>query len=183
MKDTSSVRNGLFLASNVEKAFDRLQLSFIKSSPLSDMLVLKIWDDSCRDTPIWTGHETTIGDLDGQELVLGSHRPYKRALSYHACQAYLRNNIDGVPPIPYGTPNAKQSQVASELCLLRGIFDRHVEEEVEDDEGMAEETQGELDEDTASSTHKTPKTKSAGGRCFRCKKRGHVKKNCPGKNL
>ena len=140
-KDISGVRNGLFLACNVEKAFDSLQLSFAKSpNPLSDALVLKIWDDSCRDTPIWAGHKTLIGDLDGRDLILGSHNPFRRALSYHACQAYARNNIEGMsPPSPYGSPNVKLSQVASELSLMRARFDRDFSREVEDNEEETEE--------------------------------------------
>lgn len=146
-RDISGVRNGLFLANNVEKAFDSLKLSFIKSpNPLSDALVLKIWDDSCRGTPIWAGHATVIGDLDGRELVLGSHNPFRRALSYHACHAYAHNNIQDIsPPIPYGSPNVKQSQVASELSLLRARFDQDVIREDEDEDEDEDETEEKLE--------------------------------------
>ena len=107
--DVNSPRNGLFLAKNVEVAFDKLQLSFIKTMLFYDRLYLKIWDDSCRSVPIWPGHTTlTIGDLDGRELVLGPHRPFKRALSYRTYQAYLRcTYVEKVMPEPYGPPDVQ----------------------------------------------------------------------------
>ena len=46
--DIDSVRNGLFLAHNIEFAFDRLQLCFVDNPhPLIDGLVMKIYDDVC----------------------------------------------------------------------------------------------------------------------------------------
>jgi hypothetical protein len=53
--DLSDVRNGLLLAKGIELAFDRLQLSFVKSNPLSENLYLHIWDDSCRNNFIYEG--------------------------------------------------------------------------------------------------------------------------------
>lgn len=75
-----------------------------------------------------------IGDLDGRNLILGGHNPFRRALSYHACQAYAHNNIEGMPPTPYGSPNVKLSHVASEFRLMRSRFDRDVILEEEDEE-------------------------------------------------
>ncbi len=36
--DLNDVRNGLFLAVEIERAFDKLQISFVKSNPLSEAL-------------------------------------------------------------------------------------------------------------------------------------------------
>ena len=42
--DMKSSRNLLFLAQNIEKAYDRQKISFVKKSIVEDELVLKIWD-------------------------------------------------------------------------------------------------------------------------------------------
>jgi hypothetical protein len=41
-------------------AFDRLQISFVPRDILHDDLVLKIWDDGIRGTPIFDAAEETI---------------------------------------------------------------------------------------------------------------------------
>jgi hypothetical protein len=146
--DVNSPRNGLFLAKNVEMAFDKLQLSFIKTKLFYDRLYLKIWDDSCRSVPIWPGHATTIGDLDGRELVLGAHKPFKRALSFQSYQAYMHcTTVGKVMPEPYGTPEAQcdarvQADAWYKAEQLRDIADQHfknMQEELDDEASDAEE--------------------------------------------
>ena len=70
VSDKNSARNGLLLAVNIEIAFDNLKLSFVPSNPLDSLsLVLKIWDKSIRDTPIWPNSARTIGEFEGMPLL------------------------------------------------------------------------------------------------------------------
>ena len=138
-EDVSDPRNFLLLAKNVEIAFDAQQISFVKESPISNDLILKIWDDSVARTPIWeltsfTGRKShsreIIGNWKGKRLNLGSHAPFKRALSYQAYQAYLRHSYVGhTIPLEYGsdtqTDYFKQRKVLKELKdrVVRDIRD------------------------------------------------------------
>ena len=88
------VRNGLFLVTVIHKAFDSLQIAFVKSNPLSTALYLTIIDDECRSNPLFSGSSHTIEDVEGQQLQLGEHKAFLRGLSYHAYQAFLKHNID-----------------------------------------------------------------------------------------
>ncbi len=150
--DVNNVRNGLFLAFGIEKAFDKLQISFIKSHPLKDELYLRIWDDECRTTPLWEGHQQTIGDFDGRPLLLGSHNPFKRCLSYQAYQAHLNIYANEDTPLYFGTPTNSDFDKIGET--LKGEFFRKFEEEVvesEVEEGVkydSEEDEDEEDSDT-----------------------------------
>ena len=58
--DMKSNRNLLFLAANIEKAYDRQQISFVKKSILEDELVLKIWYLTIANTTISAGSAKTI---------------------------------------------------------------------------------------------------------------------------
>jgi hypothetical protein len=146
-EDVESSRNGLLLSKGIENAFDSLQLSFIKS-PVSDEIgllregfVMKIWDDNCRDTFIWRGSNKRIGDYDGHQLLLGGHKPLKRALSNQAYTAFLhfRNdvlNITSLPPSEFGTDN--ESKYYKHRKLLKDNLARDLTEEIDDsndDEG------------------------------------------------
>jgi hypothetical protein len=88
--DIDCVCNGLFLAYNIEQAFDKLQLCFVGNpNPLTDGLVMKIYDDACRDVPLYIGSNKLIGEFDGQALTLGDHLPFQSALCYHAYYTFL----------------------------------------------------------------------------------------------
>jgi HNH endonuclease len=87
--DIDCVRNGLFLAYNIEQAFDKLQLCFVDNPhPLTDGLVMKIYD-VCRDVPLYIGSDRVIGEFDGYALTLGDHLPFRSALCYHAYYTFL----------------------------------------------------------------------------------------------
>jgi hypothetical protein len=134
LQDLSSVQNGLFLASGIEDAFDKLKLSFVKSNPLVEKLFLKIWDGSCRQTSIWPNSSKVIGDYDGHELELGDHKPFKRGLSYQAYIAYLESSSSLVKedePRNYGTPG--EYSYYNERQLLESTFARDVNNEVDED--------------------------------------------------
>ena len=108
--DLLSARNGLLLAKGIEECFDKLQLSFCKKddqSILDDNLYMKIWDDDIRGLPIFLGSSSTIGEFDGHRLVIGSHRPFTRALSFQAYTAYQRNKhrlASQIAPKHFGSP-------------------------------------------------------------------------------
>ena len=130
--DLNLSKNGLFLARNIELAFDRLQVSFVKSNPLLDTLFLKIWDDSCRETPIWDGSDLKIGAFEGAPLRLDSHTIFKRCLSFQAYQAYFNSPGSNVSmPVNYGSPGNYAHY--SEREVLESQFYRDAEE-IESDE-------------------------------------------------
>ena len=69
-RDKNSARNGLLLAANIESAFDNLKLSFVPRNPMdSASLVLKIWDNSIRQTCIWPNSTRKIGEFEGMPLL------------------------------------------------------------------------------------------------------------------
>jgi hypothetical protein len=156
--DVNNVRNGLFLAFGIEKAFDKLQISFIKSNPLKDELYLHIWDDACRTTPLWEGHEQTIGNFDGSPLLLGAHKPFMRCLSYHAYQAYINSNCAKEDfPLYFGTPTKSDfdNQMTMEQTFKAEFFRRYEDEtgesEVEEDvKYVSEEGEDEDDNEDGS---------------------------------
>ena len=141
-EDVSSSRNGLLLSKNIENAFDALQLSFIRgpvpddSGAPMDGFTLKIWDDNCRNTPIWAGSDKLIGEYDGC-IALQRHNPFKRALSHQAYSAFLhfRHELNAMvsPPSEYGSDN--QSKYYKQRKLMKESVDRDMAEELDDANG------------------------------------------------
>lgn len=134
--DINNPRNFLLLAKNVEVCFDRQQLSFVKENPLSNDLILKIWDSSASTIPIWESSKLLIGKYDGKKLLLGDHNPFRRALSYQAYQAYIRHaHIGHSIPLEYGSDDQttfyRQRQTIKEM---KDLVMRDIKEEVESDE-------------------------------------------------
>ena len=104
----------------------------MKSNPLLDTLFLKIWDDSCRETPIWDGSDLKIGAFEGAPLRLDSHTIFKRCLSFQAYQAYFNSPGSNVSmPVNYGSPGNYAHY--SEREVLESQFYRDAEE-IESDE-------------------------------------------------
>ncbi len=136
--DLQDVRNCLLLAHGIEKGFDKLRLSFIKSNPLQNRLYMKIWDDSIRSESIFEGSSRTIGEFDGARLKLGeasgdtfTHNPFRRALSYQAYIAYLRfKHIEGnIEPAEFGSD--EETNYAVQCRLMKQSVIQSVEEELE----------------------------------------------------
>lgn len=136
--DVNSLRNGLLLAKNFEVAFNRLQLSFVKSNPLSQNLYLQIWDDSCRNEPIYDGSTRTIGDFEGEVLNLGSHRPFRRALSFQAYQAFLQSKDISKFEELSEDGSEKVTKYFEQQMLMKDSVLRDIQEELEDDRSMSE---------------------------------------------
>ena len=99
-EDHRSVRNLVFLSWNLEKAFDQLQVSFIPKDALHDDLVLKIWDDSVKNVPVFDDSKCVIGqyenhklnfDLVGQDGVSREHKAFRRCFAYQACKLQLES--------------------------------------------------------------------------------------------
>jgi hypothetical protein len=87
--DLTSTRNVLFLAVNIHRAFERLQLSFVPvghSHSGSSNFKMVILDSSIASVSIWDGHKSTIGMFADHYLNLAGHAPFHRALAY---QAYI----------------------------------------------------------------------------------------------
>ena len=120
IEELQSPRNGLFLAKEVEAAFDRLQISFIPQDILNpSTLVMVIWSDEVKSTPLWKESASSglksskctlkIGEYEGRVLDLKGHDPIKRALAYQATMAYNytlseeRKKKIAQPPL-FGTP-------------------------------------------------------------------------------
>jgi len=106
----ASHSNFIIFDERLEEAFDAMKISFTPHDRLhTEILRLKIWDNSCRDDPVGEGNEadkaedlrahrrvlTTIGDYENAELKLPKiWLVSKRALSYHTLCCYM------YPPFP-----------------------------------------------------------------------------------
>ena len=140
----NSARNMLFLSANIETAFDSLLLCFVKSNPLQDKYFLKVCDEATMSKPIWPDHATTIGSLQGRQLVLDGHEPYKRCLSYQAYETWLNHHasFDIIQDhCMYGTPDS--CRFMTNMQLLQDDVNRIVATEME----MEEDDEGGEDED------------------------------------
>ena len=72
---------------------------------------MKIWDKTCSVIEVFSGAGRTIGEFDGAKLNLGKHKPFRRALSYHAYTAYLKFSFrltSNDQPVEYGSYNERR---------------------------------------------------------------------------
>lgn len=132
--DINHARNGLLLAKGIEEAFDRMQISFIKTNPLHDKLYMKIWDESVLDNPIWKGSKLTIRNFQNNPLSLGRHNPFKRGLSYHAYRCFLYYASDDKlieNQCIYGSPG--NYQFKNDLQLMKEEVYHAIEADNEED--------------------------------------------------
>jgi hypothetical protein len=123
--DVNCSRNGLMLAKNIEKAFDKLLLSFVPKDPFhSSSLVLKIWDPELFESKlsVCDNSDITIESCEGQPLMFKGNPligeevayedasvPFRRALSFQAQQAFAYAQSMGwisrdAEFRPFGTP-------------------------------------------------------------------------------
>jgi len=154
--DVRSSRNGLLLAFGFEKAFDALQLSFIKDpNPLSNKLVVKIWDSEIRNRSIWDVSKPygkknyTIGSFEGRPLILGTHLPFKRALFFQALQAANKwNNLNDSKIVDYWSDNNNSPFAISYRGINNGmnnyenflnVYRKELEENEEEENEKEEE--------------------------------------------
>jgi hypothetical protein len=130
--DVGTPRNGLLLHSAVEKAFDRLDISFVPGSILEpNSLFLKIWtapglrpkSDHPGDARFIAVGSGTLSDYEGRRLtwpVRVAH-PLKRALSFQArlaCERARKNDwTDGsTDTLDFGSPNdGVFSQISAQI--------------------------------------------------------------------
>ncbi len=134
--DVSSPRNGLLLCANIENSYNKLQLTFVKDKNIfSSQLVVKIWDSQCLNIPLWNGSTKFIGQYDGSKLNLGEHKPFMRALSYHAYESYLKYcylpQFKSLVPCEYGSGN--DSDYFKERNMFKEIVEKAIEEEMDED--------------------------------------------------
>jgi hypothetical protein len=132
--DLNLPKNCVFWCIGFERAYESLQLSFVKSHPLQDKLYLKFWNDEVKRNPIWPGSAQCLGDFDGMELKLDGHVIMKRGLSFQAYQAYLHRSEDdrGVDATClYGSPGTYQF-FKSMSTLMEQQYRKDVEEETGD---------------------------------------------------
>jgi len=79
--DVDSPRNGLLMLDDIENAFDRKDLCFIYH-PTKQEIRLFLLNPNLKNAVI-TNTALTFGDIDGTPL-LGSNRPFRRLLGWHA---------------------------------------------------------------------------------------------------
>ena len=145
VRNVNETKNLVFLAYGIERCFDKLQLSFMKTNPLEDKLTLKIWDDDIRNHLIFPGSSQRIGGFDGAELKL-EHTVYKRLLAfqaYQACKKYGFDDDNTLSQTRYGSPGSYPFKNQSEIILEN--FHRTATEEIdveEDDLGDENESLG-----------------------------------------
>jgi hypothetical protein len=98
---------------------------------------MKICDNSCANLPIWYGSKKTIGDFADHILHLGKHKPFRRALSYQAYQAYLK--FSHVPtnlkPFEFGSENG--SEYFKQRKFMRDNVVRDIKIEKDDEESSS----------------------------------------------
>eukprot|EP01035_Chromulina_nebulosa_P031916 gene31916-42577_t len=88
-KDIDSVRNGLLLSKNIERAFYAYEISFVKQ-PLTQLLTMQFWNphSAWKAKTLFASSSRTIGEFEGRVLDLkfkdrdGSHVPFLRGLAY-----------------------------------------------------------------------------------------------------
>jgi hypothetical protein len=98
VEDIDSVRNGLLLARNIERAFDNLDISFVRNPLVQMELVMKIWNPATfKDKPLFVGSQHFVSQFNGWKLNLDyqdesgrKHEPFLRGLAYQSFQAYLK---------------------------------------------------------------------------------------------
>jgi HNH endonuclease len=147
--DLWSFRNVLLLAVNIEMAFDRNKLSFVPNPLRENTYVLKIWDDSVKNTLIWDGAEiskeeddNTIGYYEDKPLNLlkgnGDYlMPFKRCLSYQNFICYFISNHSEIE-VPddfasaLGYPDGWKTK-RNDLILMRATLDKAILSEASED--------------------------------------------------
>lgn len=105
-EDIWGFRNVLLLSWNIERAFDKCQISFVPNPLHENSYSMKIWDDIVRDTPIWDGAEVlvagtkdnTIGYYEDKYLNLNMENgitlvPFKRCLSYQNFICFYKSAV------------------------------------------------------------------------------------------
>ena len=135
-QDIDCVRNGLFLAYNIEQAFDKLQLCFVDDpNPLTDGLVMKIYDDVCRDVPLYIGSDRFIGEFDGYALKLGEvHLPFRSALCYHAYYTFLEVDFGATVDMPQLSSSPERvNYLSQQIKLHLDSIDRSINTTFEDE--------------------------------------------------
>ena len=143
-----NLRNALVLSWNIEKCFDKKQLSFVPQVLSSTDYVMKIWDDSIRNMKLYDNDESsnTIGKYDGSILNLqtnsGLVNPLKRALSYQAFMSYYASNkklidepadfcsVDETPQFL----DFRRNLMLFKNDLLKSVFEDERDDEYEENE-------------------------------------------------
>ena len=129
-QEVDSARNCLLLSKAIEKAFDRMDVSFVPKDMLHpNTFVLKIWTPlglppgvernqrgDARTISLWDGSKFKIGEFEGHELFCGSNSVLTSALSHQAFHAFIRSKTQGwvdagdSPPDHFGTPERDSSE-------------------------------------------------------------------------
>ena len=166
-----SVRNGLFLSKEVEVAFDNLQISFIPKDVLHpETLVMVIWKDEVRSTPLWkqyacNGMESSvctlqIGQFAGHALKLKGHDPIRRGLAYQAGMAYNllteEERVKFVEPSWFGTPSQKPP-ILERIAAGRSfaLSTEYNEDATEDEEESSSEPATPIESEEADMMHES----------------------------
>ena len=104
-------QNILIICKEIELAYDKLALSFVPGA--MDRYVLKIWDPSVKNKPIFTGSDFKISEFEGYAISIPEGtKIYSRILCYHAYLAshlafqrkWLTNPNDCIKFNSFGTP-------------------------------------------------------------------------------
>ncbi len=160
-KDLNEPKNCVFWAQGIEKCYESLQISFVKSHPLEDRYFLKIWDEKARDVFLFDGSKEKVGDYEDCPLKLNGHTILKRALSYQAYQAYLNNKtIDAqtADSCLLGL-DGEYAFKKSEKELLKQTFLKDKSEELEEEEDWEGEREDDDDDDEEEATKRKKRRK------------------------
>ena len=142
--DIWGFRNVLLLSWNIERAFDRCQLSFVPHPLLQNTYSMKIWDVNVKDTLIWdeaevseTGEkDNTIGFYENKYLNLEMKNgitlvPFKRCLSYHNFICFYKSTVVEQPTdfsSELGNPD-RWAMKRIDLMSMRSSLDNDIHRE------------------------------------------------------
>ena len=145
--DIASIRNYLFLADPIEKAFDRYHLSFEWDG---NAYKLRIFNEECRNTPIYKdlddGHKLAdvpvIGGYEGLPLNFYGHDVFKTVLSLHCYQSFLKNGSVGDPPRYNASPERNKTHSLNLAKLhTSGLFNALFDKDEVDEVGLGSDSE------------------------------------------
>lgn len=147
-EDIWGFRNVLLLSWNIERAFDRCELSFVPHPLREKCYYMKIWKESAKRTLIWDDataskgtEDNTIGYYENRFLNLTMHNgktldPFRRCLAYQNFICFYTSTLTDLEQ-----PNDFSSELGNpdgwkikrnDLMAMRSTLDRVISSEAED---------------------------------------------------
>ena len=89
---------------------------------------MKIYDDVCRNVPLFTGSIEVIGDFDGKALTLGVHSPFQSALCNHAYYTFFEVDFGAAVDMPQLSSSPERvTYLSRQIRLHLDSIDRSID--------------------------------------------------------